>query len=233
MITDEDRDRIVERIRLESEVREELAKTEAKVEPSRWAWVESKLGLLVIGAVITGVLIPFFQTTQETIKWTRQNRYDVLKYRLDSARSSMKELTLTHAFVAEAFERARAFQRGARDIEKLRAEYRVQSLEMQNRRFQQNARFVGAIGLLNEAERDAIRRAFNIYLSTVQQLMNVLDLIVSARFSSDKNTNNKKKDNLRDSIQSLTEDTNTNYEKILRLMKDYLRRLEKDGEKYY
>ena len=80
MNTEEIRDEIVTKLAIEREVREQLAKQQAEQNApprkSRWAWLESKLGLLVIGAIFSGVLVPVFQYTQERVKWHQQNRYN-------------------------------------------------------------------------------------------------------------------------------------------------------------
>ena len=179
------------------------------------------------------MLIPIFQTTQETIKWTRQNRYDILKYRLESARSAMKELALTHAFMAEAFERKRAFQSDKLLTEKAREDYRTQGVEMQNRRFQQNARFVGVLGLLDGSDRDAARLAFNTYLSSAQQLIYVVDVLALARASFNPELDKKEEDKRQAALRSLTNDVDAHYERVLGVLKAYLNRLEEQGEKYY
>ena len=64
------------RLEIERQVREQLRNSEnrgAAQNKSRWAWLDSKLALLIIGAVISGVLVPRFQFTQEKIDWQRQN----------------------------------------------------------------------------------------------------------------------------------------------------------------
>lgn len=232
MISDKDRAKIVERIRAENEIRKELAESEEDGKKNRWAWVESKLSILIIGAILTGVLIPTFQVTQETIKWTRQNRYDNLKYRIDSARSAMKELTITHAFVAEAFERVKivsADDSGSKD----REEYKSQIVEMHNRRFQQNAKFVGALGLIEENDREVIQQSFNEYLSSVQQLVSVFEAIAETKmkYRTDSNANNEVK--FQKAQDSLSKDVDKYYEQTLGMLKNYLHRLEVQSEKYF
>lgn len=233
MITDDDRERIIERIRVESEVRKQLANDEAATKPSRWAWVESKLGLLIIGVVLTGVLIPLFQATQETIRWSRQNRYDNLKYRVESARSATKELTVTHAFVAEAFERARVVSGESPIREEARQNYKGQVLEMQNRRFQQNAKFVGTLELLDETTRESITKAFNVYLSSVQQFMQVLEIIAQPNATVNGAPDDQSGRKREVALTSLAKDVDENYERILAMLKMYLHGLEVQSEKYF
>lgn len=228
MITDEDRALILERLRAETSIRKQLAQEEPDDPPRRSSWVESKLGLLVIGALLTGVLIPLFQATQETLKWTRQNRYDNLKYRLDSVRSAMKELTLTHAFVAEAFERARLVRMDAPVSAQALKQYRLQILDMHNRRFQQNARFVGSLDLLDDTDREGIQLTFNEYVSAVQQFNNVTEELVSLSSAND-----KKALTLQNAQVSLSKDVSVNYERTLSMLTMNLHRLEVKSEHFF
>jgi hypothetical protein len=53
---------ILMRLEIEREVRKQLDQSrEQEVTPTKssWKWLESKLALLVIGSLITGVLCPF------------------------------------------------------------------------------------------------------------------------------------------------------------------------------
>jgi hypothetical protein len=233
MISDEDRVKIVERIRAENEIRRELADCDADGKKSRWFWIESKLGLLVIGALLTGVLVPTFQATQETIKWARQNRYDNLKYRIEAARSAMKELTITHAYVAEACERVKVFTVYKSEDDKNKEEYKSQFLEMHNRRFQQNARFVGTLGLIDEKDREVIQNLFNDYLSSVQQLVTTLEMIAGAQIRSRKDADSNNIEKLKKAEGSLSKDVDTFYERTLKMLTMYLHRLEVQSENYF
>ncbi|MEK6410422.1 MAG: hypothetical protein AABN34_26160 [Acidobacteriota bacterium] len=91
MLSDEEKNRIIEKIQLE----EELRKTLSKKEPSGrslintiWEKAGSGLGLLLIGAVVTGILVPIFQHRQKTLEWERQIRYETVKYNLDMRRDA-------------------------------------------------------------------------------------------------------------------------------------------------
>jgi hypothetical protein len=233
MISDEDRVKIAERIRAENEIRKELAESEADKKASRWSWIENKLSLMVIGAILTGILVPTFQATQESIKWARQNQYDNLKYRIEAARSAMKELTITHAFVAEAFERLRVL--GAYGSKKGadREKYEPPIVEMHNRRFQQNARFVGALGLIDEKDREVIQICFNDYLSAVQQLVAIFEAIADEKLRAGDGSNAKEVDRLQKAQGSLSQDVDKQYERTLKMLNAYLHRLEVQSEKYY
>lgn len=225
MLSDEERERIVERLRVEAQLRKQLSGEEDKRKPSRWGWLESKLGLLILGAIVSGLLVPFLQKTQEDIKWVRQNRYDNLKYRVESVRAAIKELTLTHTFVAEAVERAHVEgePRSRADTDA----YKKQLVEMHNRRFQQNAKFSSALALLPLNDREAAGANFNRYLSVTQQLMNLL----LPETASD-HVRSPSPDKKAETTESLMEDANVSYEKTLGGLNDCLRRLELEGERF-
>jgi hypothetical protein len=57
MLSEEEKVRIVERIEFENQIRQELG-TGKKEEAigKRWAWLESPLSLLIIGAFLSGIL---------------------------------------------------------------------------------------------------------------------------------------------------------------------------------
>jgi hypothetical protein len=232
VIPEVERTKIVERLRAENEIRKELSESEG-VNKSRWSWIESKLGLLIIGAVLTGVLIPTFQATQETFKWYRQNKYDNLKYRLDSARLAMKELTITHAFVAEAFERTKTVSVDDSKNGDSMKKYKAQTTEMNNRRFRQNAAFVGALGLIEEKDRDVVQELFNQYLSSVQQLLFVCESIAEIRMRYQSGSKAGDEGKLQKAQESLSKDTDMRYEQTLGMLKNYLHRLEVQSEKYF
>src|SRR6185295_1522004 len=102
MLTDEEKNKIIERVQFEAQIRKDIqAASRDDDKPTKARWLDSKMALLLIGSVLSGVLVPLFQYTQETIKWKRQNRYENVKYRLGMMRDGMKEFVFVHAFNAE------------------------------------------------------------------------------------------------------------------------------------
>ena len=66
MISEEEKNHIIEKVKFENEIKKELSPPR-KIK--KWPWLENKLFLLMIGAIITGILVPFFQSTQKKIDW--------------------------------------------------------------------------------------------------------------------------------------------------------------------
>lgn len=235
MLSEEEKVRIVERVQFENQIRQELGtgKKEATI-GKRWAWLESPLSLLIIGALLSGILIPSFQFTQESIKWTRQNRYENLNNRLNNVRDGIKELILIHAFVAEAYERSRVYLTSETPNNKVLELYRDQMLEMHNRRFIQNAKFVAYLSYFPENERQAVRESFQIYLSSVQAFMMLLDNRVGLRKNSPQSlSSGGKNTQISDkALESLMEEIDNNYERVFGIMRSYLRKLENESTSY-
>jgi hypothetical protein len=233
-VNEYERRRIIDQLTVENEIRSALDKKKSEAGSRFWAWTNNNLALLVIGALLTGVLVPLFQTNQENIKWTRQNKYDNLKYRIDSTRAAMKELTLTHAYVAEVIATTRSRKIDDSNAEKASSEGTDKFTEIQKQRFQQNAKFVGALDLLEENEREIVRDKFNHYLSSVEQMIIILrrqsDEI---KLATSHDQEAVKDSQLADALTSLMSDINANYEGTIKLLSAYLHALEEQGEKYY
>ncbi len=144
----------------------------------------------------------------------------------------MKELVLTQAFVAEAYARMRTAQSNLSKTDISHEKYRIDGLEMQNRRFQQNAKFVGSLGQLDENEREVVRSAFNNYLSSMQQLLVVFDTTATRSPLSDPELEKKESEKLAAAADSLGVQVESDYEKTFSILKLYVHRLEKQGENY-
>jgi hypothetical protein len=235
MISDEEKAKIVERIQFETQIRNDLAKSEKEQSKAiRWSWLESKLGILLIGALISGILVPLFQFTQEKIKWTRQNRYENMKYRLEMVRNGIKELTFIHAFVAEAYERTRPFVNNETPDAKMLKSYQSQIIEMNNRRFLENAKFVASLSYFAENERAAILEAFNEYLSSVHAFISLLDNRVGSRKRMSRATVAEATGTagFDTALRSLMDEIGENYQYVFSIMQRYLGRLEDESIRY-
>jgi hypothetical protein len=68
------------------------------------AVLNSKLGILILGAVATGILIPLFQNTQHRANWRMENRLDALQFQIGEMRSCRKNFLLLTTAVSEAYE---------------------------------------------------------------------------------------------------------------------------------
>jgi len=161
-MTDSERDAIVERLRVEQAVRRELAK-DSEESPKKSAWWESKIGLLLVGSLISSLLVPWLQYTQKTFEWKRQNRFQNVQFRLERMRECMTQFVVLSAFVGEAYERARPLLLKPRITPSEASEFQKQFIDLQNRRFLQNAKVVSL--MIHFADSESLSDRFQEYLS--------------------------------------------------------------------
>ena len=238
-ITPEEKDQIIERLRLESDLRKELQGEQEPKKRSRFAWVESKIGILIVGALVSGILVPIFQYTQETIKWRRQNRYENVKYRVGMMREGIKEFVFVHEFIAEAYEQARPLVEnpviGQKDID----DYNQKQFELQSKRFQQNAKFASLVIYFPETNRGNLRQTYNDYLTDVQVFMGQLKTAVGIRSELLKKQSESSSEQLRKQFEEIQTQLdgaitklNQKYEEVLQLMKVLIGESENESENY-
>jgi hypothetical protein len=226
MLTDEEKARIAERVQYERDLKETL---DPKVF-SRFAILESKLGLVIIGFLLTGVLVPVLQYVHETIKWERQNRYENNKYRLGLMRQCLTELVLLSAFTSEAYLKAEPLLAQAKRLDlKERAQYVTQRIELQNRRFQQNAK-VSAL-FVHFQSKDALDKEFRQYLKVVFGYMAALDAAVERRPGPDAFSDEAVEDMLR-SLDVMTLELNEAYERVLAVIRKELSEVENESQSF-
>jgi CheY-like chemotaxis protein len=156
MLTDEEKQHILDRTQYEIQIRKELAS-----EDKRAPWFESKLGILLLGFVLTGILVPILQYAQETIKWKRQNHFDNVKYGLTNMRDALKDFASEWAYTAEAYRQAMSYRQrkeiSAADL----AKFQTDETALESRIYQQHARVVAALEFF--PERDEVSSALEAF----------------------------------------------------------------------
>jgi hypothetical protein len=227
VLTQDEKDRIAERVRFEADLRREFASDQAPPRTGFIKFVESKLGLLLLGFLLTGVLVPLLQYVQETIKWERQNRYENAKYRLGLMRQCMTEFVYLSAFTSEAYLKAEPFlsPRAAPAVDT--TPYRAQRVELENRRFQQNAKVVSLF--IYFKSRDELSSLFNSYLAVVGDFMSALDRQVAAATTSAAGGRGTD-DGV--SIDDLTLRLNEAYNRVLNRIKQEVEGVEDESESF-
>lgn len=176
MNTEEIRDEIVTKLAIEREVREQLAKQQAEQNApprkSRWAWLESKLGLLVIGAIFSGVLVPVFQYTQERVKWHQQNRYNALVLQTTNMRESLKQFITVQALSAAMYDIGLDVllnRNGTTTAEQL-AQWRKDLRALQQKRIEQNSAFAASVFYFPAGSQAPIRESWNELLKHSERM---------------------------------------------------------------
>jgi hypothetical protein len=176
-MTDEERAALVERLRIEQAVRDEL-KPKAE-EPKRKRWWESNLGLLLIGSLVSSLLVPWLQYTEKNFEWKRQNRFQNTNYRLERMRECLTEFILLWALNGEAYERARPLLRKEVVTQKDLDDFETQFVDLQNRRFRQNAKVVSL--MIHFKSATALRDRFQEYIRGSSDFFRTVEATVRAR----------------------------------------------------
>ncbi|MEN3332067.1 MAG: hypothetical protein V7641_1432 [Blastocatellia bacterium] len=170
MLSPEEKEKIRERIQFEDELREALSTKEPSWKESIWNKASSGLGLLILGSIITGVLVPIFQNRQKTLEWERQVRYENVKYDLEMRRECLKEFMLIGAFLSQFIELVQPYMNekpiSKKDYEELDKKLR----EIQSERFKQNAKVIGL--LIYYSDYSIFSRMFNEYTRAVTDYLN-------------------------------------------------------------
>lgn len=177
MLSDEEKAKVVERIQIEEQIRQELRGPPKR---ERFAWLENKAVLLLAGFILTGVLVPLFQYTQETITWKRQNRYDNTKYRLTMMRDGTAQFVLLWAQTVQTCRQLQPFVEAPATLppEKYEA-FLSQCRELEDRGSEQSTKVVAAID--HYPGRSELSEKFNKFQEKQTLLLATMKEIVAAK----------------------------------------------------
>ncbi|MER2623358.1 MAG: hypothetical protein ABTS22_05400 [Accumulibacter sp.] len=236
------RDEVLARLEIERAVREQLARQQSEPSvPSGTGirtWLDSKFGLLLIGAVISGVLVPTFQFTQEEIRWHRQNRYNNLERQLGSMRESLKQFIAVQALSAELYDLGLAVLDtpvAAADRPQ-REQWRKELRALQARRVQQNAVFAATVFYFPGAAQQPIRTAWNDLMRPAQQLQACVGELLgdSGPLSGAKKSADKAVDanEVAVRLDSSLAEVNQAYERVLSMLRQQLIEVEHESGKF-
>ena len=166
MVTDDEKKHIVEKVEFENEVKQQA---------TGFSWftlLNSKLALLFVGAILTGILVPSFQHLQEKREWRRRTLWANTNFQLEKMRECLREVTYLHAYGGEAYEIIEplfaADSLGHDDYEA----FEQQFLDLQKRRFRQNATVQSLIVYYSNAS--DLDKLFKAYKQTFHRLMSAM-----------------------------------------------------------
>jgi hypothetical protein len=150
MLTEEEKDRLVERIQLERDIKRAIAEEEPQKRRTPllqnvWGLASSGLGLLLIGGVITGFLVPSFQAYQKKLEWERQIRYENVKFNLGMRRDCLKEVMIAGTYVSAIIGLITPYKNDQPITKDEYEKLRLQLLSLQNDRYKQNAEVVAML----------------------------------------------------------------------------------------
>ena len=188
-LTEEEKRRIVERVRFEEEVRQALAPPPAK--PARrsvWDFLNSAIGILLLTSLISSGLVPYFQHKQQEAEWKRQLLADEIKYRLTMMRDCLKEFTLSATYTSQAFELFKVVQNRGPLTNADYARYREQLRTLQTNRFPQNARMLSLTVFYPHREEidkaiDAYTGKATYYIESVERYLELRHQIDAAHLT--------------------------------------------------
>lgn len=235
MNTDEIKQEVLTKLSIEREVREQLARQQgeqrAPGEKGKWAWLESKFALLLLGAIISGVLVPTFQYTQERVKWHQQNRYDSLVLQLTNMRESLKQFIAVQALSSELYEigldvlQAPAGSLDTAQLEQWRKDLRA----LQQRRIGQNAAFAASIFYFPPDSQLAMRAAWNDLIGHSEEMHG---LIYGVLETSAKSDNSVDRNELATQLGENLSKVNGAYDQLLTMLRQQLLEVDRETSRF-
>jgi hypothetical protein len=178
-LTPVERQRIVERVRFENDVRDSLR---PKTEPARkslWDHLNSGLVLLLITSTVSAFLVPQLQSHQKELEWKRQLRTDQVQYRLGKMRECLNEFITAASLTSDAIEIGRltmaAEPLSPADYRRFRSELE----KLQKARFRQNGKVLGLLVYYREPA--PLRRAVRDYIEASSRNIDTVSRYVDLR----------------------------------------------------
>lgn len=231
MLTPEEKERIVERIRFEEQLRKELADS-GRSAPSKW---NSKIRLLLVGSLMTGVLVPCFQFFQSKLEWHRQNAFEHTQFRLTTARDCLREFAAVQAYAPEILDRVRVLGE-TMPVQPDEAEQLLQDyVQLRAKLGQQSAKVMSLIMYFDEAE--AIRTAYQHQVALLSNMLNEARTLFGSacRASTADNRMNDLQEQITKVtilIEADTDKVNQLYTEIINAMRTEIGRLEDERSRF-
>lgn len=231
MLTPDEKERIIERVKFEEKIRGELGDTDKR--PSSW-W-NSKIALLLVGSLITGILVPWFQFIQNRLEWHRQNSFEYTQFRLTTARDCLREFVSLQVYLPEALERMQLLKETLPVESVDAAQLMEEFVELRVRLSQQNAKVLSLIMHFDKAE--AIRSDYQDHVALTSVSLNKVGGLVSAVYRASKSDANTT--DLQEHIAKVTKEIvgdmqkfNRLYTQIINAMKTEIGRLEDERSQF-
>jgi len=231
MLTPEEKERIVERIEFEEQLRKKLAGSDSPP-PSKW---NSKIRLLLVGSLITGVLVPCFQFFQSKLEWHRQNAFEHTQFRLTTARDCLREFAAVQAYAPQLLDRVRVLGETMpvqpAEAERLLEDY----VQLRAKLGQQSANVLALIMYFDEAE--AIRSKCQDQVALVSNMLNEARTLfaTACRAGAADNTMSDLREQIAKVtalIEADTDKVNQLYTDIINAMRTEIGRLEDERSRF-
>jgi len=235
MLSDKEKERIIEKVQFENAVKKELSPT---VEPKRYGWIESKIALLLIGALLTGVLVPTFQYTQKRWEWKRQNHFANLTFKLNVMRDCLREFNYLSAFAPEAYERIKPIVKGKKLTSKEYENLEHQYVNLQNRRFVQNAKITSLIVHFKDTKdfqkllENEYFNAFNLYMRDMGEFISLTSCVSDLPQCSQEKDAEARLNELKEQLDTKFKELIASHRKVVAKMKEEIGRAEDEGNRF-
>lgn len=234
MSPEEEKGHIKKNVRRANEVRKE---TSIGASPKKFSWLNSRISLLLIGSLLTGILVPWFQISYRAIEWRRQNQFANVSFRLKMMRDCLTQFVYLSACTAEGYELVERFMDTAPLTHNDYEEFEQQCSDLQSRRFTQNAK----VRSLTIYFRDA-GRAKDLVLTYVHNCNRYFDMLrtfVRTKYAISNPTNGEQTDldeedldELRDKIDSYMTTLNNSYKAVIAKIREDIGEVEDESEEF-
>lgn len=202
---------------------------------TKFAWLNSKLFLLLIGSLMTGILVPWFQYFQEKLEWKRQNQYSDINFKIEMMRDSLKEFVYLSTYAAEAYEISVTFFEITPSTPSIYEGFEQRYIDLQNRRFKQTAKVRSLLIYFESA--DILERSFSKYVNILNQFMKDVPHLAQIQYCK---TNSgpclqkaeKDLESLRPKIEKYMVLLNESYKEVIELIKQDIGRLKDESKDF-
>jgi hypothetical protein len=232
-LTEADRRAIADRVALEVRLRQEI-ESPKKHEPKRGVrgWLESSFVLLLLGSALTGLLVPYLQQQQESVKWRRQNQYDNFKYRLTQMRQCLQDFLNLTAYPSDVNEIAKPVVANASVDGKQFDQFSLRFRDLQEKRFHETAKVMSLFIYFPRSEE--IEAPYGLYLESVAGLMSRFQsLATETRALADRKGRVEQWAELErrsDAVAGLFPDINQRFDDVVREMRKQIEEVENESE---
>lgn len=200
---------------------------------TKFAWLNSKLFLLLIGSLMTGILVPWFQYSQEKLEWKRQNQYSDTNFKIEMMRDSLKEFVYLSTYAAEAYEISITFFETTPSTPSIYEGFEQRYIDLQNRRFKQTAKVRSLLIYFESA--DILERSFSKYVNILNQFMKDVPRLAQIQYcktNSGPCPQEAEIESLRAKIEKHMVLLNESYKEVIELIKQDIGRLTDESKDF-
>jgi len=221
-------------VRRENEERKDMS---IRASPKKLSWLNSRISLLLIGSLLTGILVPWFQISYRAIEWRRQNQFENVSFRLSMMRDCLTQFVYLSACTAEGYELVERFMDTAALTHKDYEEFEQQCIDLQSRRFTQNAKVRSLTIYFRDGGR--VKDLVLTYVHNCNRYFDMLRTFIRTKYAISNPTNGEQTDlneedldELRNKIDSYMTTLNNSYKAVIAKMREDIGEVEDESEEF-